>query len=102
MFADISDEIAFETEERKEGAIFALRALSSKAATGLGGFVAGLILDAIQFPDKAELGAVDSEVVYNLGLIGGPIVSSLALISIYFFAQYKLDRQKHRELMEQL
>ena len=33
-------------------------------------------------------------IVYNLGLISGPVVSVLALTSIFFFAQYQLNKAK--------
>ena len=98
IFADIADEVAYETKERKEGTLFAIRAFLSKLATGVGGFLAGVILDWIHFPKEAELGEVSPEVIFNLGLFGGPLLSLIGLVSIFFFMKYRLDKERHQEI----
>lgn len=102
IFADIADEIEYETRERKEGTLFAIRAFLSKLATGVGGFLAGVILDGIHFPKEAEIGEVSENIIFNLGLVGGPILSLIGLISIVFFLRYRLDKKRHMEIMAYL
>jgi GPH family glycoside/pentoside/hexuronide:cation symporter len=102
MFADIADELELETGERQEGIIFSARAFAGKAANGLGTVVGGLALDFIAFPKKAPPGTVDPDVIFNLGLVQGPLTSIFTLSGLVLYLGYKLDRYRHAEIALEL
>jgi len=98
IFADIADEVKYESASQKTGTLFSIRALLSKIATGIGSFFAGFLLDAIQFPENAEMGSVAESVTYNLGVVAGPLLAVIGLIPIIFFLRYKIDRRRFEEI----
>lgn len=102
IFADIADEVEYESETQKTGTLFSIRALLSKIATGVGSFFAGFLLDAIHFPENAEMGKVATEVVYKLGIISGPLLAIIGLIPILFFLNYKIDKKKFKEIQAEI
>lgn len=95
VFADIADEIRFETKHQQTGTLFSIRALLSKLATGVGSLFAGVLLDMIDFPTNAEIGTVSESVAFNLGLVSGPLLTIIGLIPILFFLNYKIDKKRH-------
>lgn len=100
--ADIADEHELSSGRRQEGVFFAARTFFAKASSGLGHIVAGLAIDIIGFPVGARPGEVPDEVVLKLGLIDGPIGSIPAILSIWFYAQYRIDRRRHNEIQREL
>ena len=102
MFADISDEIELVTGRRQEGIIYSARAFALKAAVALGTIVGGVILDLIQFPENAMPGEVSPDVVFNLGFAQGPGTSIFSFLGLLLYFRYRLTRQKHREILEEL
>lgn len=99
MFADISDELELSTGRRQEGIIYSARAFANKAANALGTIVGGLALDFIAFPRNAIPGTVDSEVIFNLGLVQGPITSVFSLSGLVLYLGYRLSRSRHEEII---
>lgn len=102
VFADISDEIRYESEQSKTGTLFSIRALLSKMATGIGSLFAGILLDAIHFPKQAEMGTVADDVIFKLGIINGPLLAVIGLIPIFFFLSYRLDKDRHEMIKKSL
>jgi glycoside/pentoside/hexuronide:cation symporter, GPH family len=100
--ADVADEHELATGKRQEGVFFAARTFFAKASSGLGHIVAGIAVDAIGFPTGARPGEVAPDVVFKLALIDGPIACIPALLSIYFYAQYRIDKQRHAEIQREL
>jgi Na+/melibiose symporter-like transporter len=98
MFADIGDEVALATGTRVEGLIFSARSLIGKATVGFGTMVGGLALKAIEFPLNAVPGQVDPGVVFNLGLIEGPLTSVVVLLGLTCYLKYPLNAQRHAEI----
>ena len=99
MFADISDELELMTGKRQEGIIYSARAFALKAANALGTVVGGLALDAIAFPKKALPGSVDSDVIWNLGLVQGPLTSIISFAGLLLYMGYRLSRSRHEEIV---
>jgi len=99
MFADISDELELSTGRRQEGIIYSARAFAGKAANALGTIVGGLALDFIAFPKNAEPGTVDADVIFNLGLVQGPLTSVFSLSGLVLYLGYRLSRSRHREIV---
>jgi GPH family glycoside/pentoside/hexuronide:cation symporter len=104
--ADAVDDHEDKFGTRREGLYFASLSFGGKAATGLGALVAGFLLDAIHFPSQqiaAGKAAVISHAVWrDLGLIVGPVGIAIALISLVFFWQYRLDRAAHAAIQLRL
>lgn len=106
MLADTADEHEFMFGVRREGLFFSGLTLAYKAASGLGGLIAGVALDAIHFPtDLASKGAaltVPTEVAAKLGLISGPLPAAFSAIAPLFLLGYHLTRKKHAQIIVEL
>jgi len=100
--ADIADEHELTTGKRQEGVFFAARSLFAKASSGFGHIAAGAAVDLIAFPVGARPGQVAQDVLVKLGLIAGPLGAIPALLSVWFYAQYRIDRKRHAEIQRQL
>jgi GPH family glycoside/pentoside/hexuronide:cation symporter len=102
VFADVSDEVEYELKQSKTGTLFAIRALLSKIATGVGSLLAGLLLQLIHFPKGVEMGELPKNIVFNLGLITGPFLAVIGFIPVLFFLKYKLTKKRHEEILNAL
>jgi len=98
--ADISDEQEIQTHKRQEGAFFAAAFFSIKAALGLGSALSGFALWFIAWPSNVD--NITSENLFDLGIVLGPFVAALGLISCYFFSKYDLSKKRHIEILNQL
>ena len=94
MFADIADEQELLTGTRQEGIIYSARSFSLKATAALGGIFGGIALDFIAFPRRALPGTVDADVIFNLGLVAGPLTSVFAFFGLLLFLGYRLNQNK--------
>ena len=102
MFADVADELEFKAGVRQEGIIYSARSFCSKTAGGLATILGGVALDLIGFPRGAEVGSIDPEMIYHLGLIAGPPVMAIGIASMSFFLFYELSRERMTEIGEVL
>jgi GPH family glycoside/pentoside/hexuronide:cation symporter len=102
MMSDVVEDAAVSTGQRSEGLLFAANGLISKCVTGVGTFLAGLILAWVSFPQHATPGQVDSTILRNLGMVFVPIVTAFSAISIAVLMFYDIDRSKHERNIEQL
>lgn len=96
--ADVTDEHELLTGRRQEGVFFAARAFFGKLTTGLGHLLAGIGMDWIAFPTGAEPGDVAPEIVTQFGVLAGPLTLLPGLISIGFYARYRIDAARHAEI----
>jgi GPH family glycoside/pentoside/hexuronide:cation symporter len=107
MMADAADEHELLFGARREGLYFAGLSFSTKAASGLGGFIAGLALDAIAFPadlaakggDKAHL---PLSTVNDLGFIYGIVPAAMTCACILLVTFYRIDRKAHANIQADL
>ena len=102
MIADTVDENELLNGRRQEGVFMAAIAFVIKATSGVGGFIAGIALDVISFPTQAELGSVPPETLFSLGLVVGPGATMFIVASLFFMARYRLTRERHAEILEEL
>lgn len=106
MLADTADEHEWLFGVRREGLFFSGLTLAYKAASGLGGLIAGIALDVIRFPsDLASMGPdfiIPGEVLAKLALISGPFPAIFAAFAPAFLLKYHLTRKKHREIIAEL
>jgi Na+/melibiose symporter-like transporter len=100
--ADITDEHELRTGRRQEGVYFGALAFAGKSSSGLGHGIAGVGLDLIAFPTNAAVGSVAPEVVRNLGILYGPGLAVLAVVSLLCFSRYRLTRARFEALRREL
>lgn len=100
--ADVSDEHELVSGRRQEGVFYSARTLLGKFTSGLGHLIGGIAIDLIEFPTGAKVGEVDPEIVFNLGVIDGPVAAIPSLFAIFFYARYKIDKQRLAEIQSQL
>ena len=102
MMADIADEHELESGRRQEGIFFGALSFSGKGASGIGNLLGGVALDLIAFPAAAVPGEVPAEVLQRLGLTYGPLVMGFAVVSVWCYTHYGLDRARHAEILHAL
>ena len=105
MMADVVDEHELQSGQRQEGIFFGAVAFSGKSASGLGNIVAGVGLDLIAWPRGAHIQTaadVAPQTLVQLGVLYGPIVAGFAVVSVWCFSHYKLNRARHREILGEL
>jgi len=100
--ADIADEHDLQTGRRQEGVFFASRTFFGKVTSGFGHILAGFAIDLIGFPTGAKPGEVAADVVTKLGLIEGPLASLPALVAVIWYARYRIDRARHKQIRAEL
>ena len=54
------------------------------------------------FPTQADLGSVPPETLFSLGLVVGPGATLFIVVSLFFMARYRLTRERHAEILEEL
>ena len=107
MMADAADEHELLFGARREGLYFAGWSFASKAATGGGAFISGLVLQAIAFPagltgKDALVAALPVSTTNWLGFFYGPGAAVLSLTGALVVLWYPLDRKAHVAIMEAL
>lgn len=95
MMADVTDEDALAHGRRREGIFFGAISFTAKASFGLGGQIAGLVVDGVGLVPHAAPDAVGPEVARGLGLAYGGAILGLCGLSLVFFARYRLTRDVH-------
>lgn len=98
MLADVADELEATSGQRMAGVLFGASALSFKVTSGLGGFLGGLALSAIQFPVGAAPDAVPAAAVTWLGWSYGPLAGVFGFVAAWSFTRYSLTRDRHAGL----
>jgi Na+/melibiose symporter-like transporter len=100
MIADIAEQNEIRTGRREEGLFFAARSFAAKATSGVGTFLAGVMLDLITFPRGAAPGEVDSWTIFKLGIVLGPALMVLYSIALLCISRYDISREGHEEHLE--
>ena len=95
--ADIADENELKFNLRQEGVLYATRSLASKVDQAIGAALAGFALTMIKFPEKAEPGKVDPDIVWNLALYDGVLAAIPGVIAALFYARYGITKAKYEE-----
>ncbi len=106
MMGDAADEHEYRFGVRREGLFFAGITLAVKAASGLGGFLAGTALDLVHFPtaaaEKVDHLQLSPIVVRDLGLVAGVMPAAIAALAPLALMFHSLSRQRHAELLAAL
>lgn len=97
MIADVVDARAVATGRREEGLVSSVLSFTGKVATGLGIWIGGMLLTAIDFPTDRDVSSIDQTMVDRLGWLYGPVLALLYLAAIYVLRHYRLSRHRHEQ-----
>jgi GPH family glycoside/pentoside/hexuronide:cation symporter len=95
MMADVVEDSEATTGRRNEGLFFAGGFFVQKCTSGLGIFLAGIILAAAGFPEQARPGSVDPAVLDRLTLIYIGFGALLAVCAATFYLRFPFGRAEH-------
>jgi GPH family glycoside/pentoside/hexuronide:cation symporter len=95
MVADVVEASQEETGRRSEGLFYAGFFFMQKCATGIGIFVAGMILSTAGFPEGARPGAVDADVLVRMILTYIGALAVIGLIGITLLRRFPITREDH-------
>ncbi len=97
MVADVVDARAVSTGRREEGLVTSVLSFTGKVATGLGVWIGGLLLTAINFPTEPDTSTIDQATIDRLGWLYGPVLAALYLTAVYALRYYRLSRLRHEQ-----
>ncbi|MEM7276655.1 MAG: MFS transporter [Pseudomonadota bacterium] len=100
MLSDTIDQHELETQRREEGLFFSASSFAQKASFGLGALVAGIGLDVIKFPTKAEVGTVPMNILVDFAWFAGPMTMVILLSSLLLIRGYPIDEKEHARIMQ--
>lgn len=92
----------FNVGRRAEDIIFSAVSFGQKVTFGVGGFIAGIGLDLIQFPTQSGLSTISSETVLLLGILADPGVFLLIVPTFLLYWHYRIGRAEHERIREKL
>lgn len=95
MMADVVEASQSETGRRSEGLFFAGYFFMQKCATGIGIFIAGLILSFAAFPASAKPGEVDGAVLGDLALGYMLAVLVIGVMGLFVMRRFPISRADH-------
>lgn len=102
MMADVVDEFELQSGNRQEGLFFSTLSFAHKTTTGIGTFIAGILLTYIAFPKQTDVADVPAEAIHGLGLVGGPLLLIMYLGCIVFVFFYPITRERYKEIRRKL
>ena len=98
MMADVVDEFELISGNRQEGLFFSAMSFANKMTTGVGSFIAGLLLSWIAFPKQTDISDVPQSAIDGLGIVGGPILLGFYVFSMIFIFFYPLTKERYQEI----
>lgn len=98
MMAEVADQFETQTNTRQEGLFFSTISLAYKCTVGLGYLGGGIILKLISFPNQISLNQIDSFIINNLTIAGGPVLFIIYISSIFFLKNYTIDQNEYENI----
>jgi GPH family glycoside/pentoside/hexuronide:cation symporter len=95
MMADVVEASQSETGRRSEGLFFAGYFFMQKCATGVGIFIAGLILSFAAFPAAAKPGEISNTILGNLALGYMVAVLVIGILGLIVMRRFPISRADH-------
>lgn len=95
MMADVVEASQSETGRRSEGLFFAGYFFMQKCATGIGIFIAGLILSFAAFPANAKPGEVGDAVLGNLAIGYSLAILMIGVLGLIVMRRFPISRADH-------
>jgi Na+/melibiose symporter-like transporter len=97
MVADIVEEAQVKTGRRSEGLLLSADNIIQSSVASIGVFMSGLLLTWVNFPERAQPGTVDRDILTMLVMIYLPVNLVFRALSIVCLNFYTIDRAKHAE-----
>lgn len=102
MTADLVEDNELRTGERIEGIIFSANAFVQKCASGIGIFLASLLLDVTAFSVRGSQAIVDDGALRSLTISFCVLVAVLNLVAVAALRRYRIGRVRHAQSLELL
>jgi Na+/melibiose symporter-like transporter len=102
MIADCTDEHERIYSVRQEGIYYGALSLLTKASSGFGAFMAGIITDITGIGKFAKQSIPDPSALLSFGLIWGPLPLVMGAIAILIIWRYDIDQARHNEILVEL
>jgi GPH family glycoside/pentoside/hexuronide:cation symporter len=103
MMADAADEHELRFGHRREGLYFSGITFAAKAASGIGVLLAGIGLDLMGMPPKADPAlAIDPDALIRLVIVHGPLAAVISGIGVALIWPYAITRKVHDEISMKL
>jgi GPH family glycoside/pentoside/hexuronide:cation symporter len=106
IMPDAADEHEHQFGNRRQALYFAGWSFATKAATGLGVLIAGLVPQLVEFPNELSEPvaaiAVPDQTASLLALAQGPGVGLLPIFAVLLILLYRIDKRNHARIIEDL
>ncbi|MFQ3665583.1 MAG: MFS transporter [Sphingomonadaceae bacterium] len=102
MIADVVEDQEVRTGRRTEGLFYAAHSFMQKCVSGLGVFVAGLMLTAVNFPRGTRPAELDPAIMEHLVLIYVPVFACAFLAAAGLLSFYRISRASHEANLARL
>jgi len=102
MMMDITEQAELDTGRRSEGVITSAVSFAGKCSYALGTFLGGVTLSLVEFPTETAVGDVAPDIIFDLGLVYGPLILVIFLGSVYAISRYRISRVQHEETIARL
>lgn len=102
MMADVVEASQSETGRRSEGLFFAGYFFMQKCATGIGIFMAGLVLSWAAFPRTAKPGEVEDSILRSVALDYALVILVIGIIGLFVMRRFPIDRADHEARLAKL
>ena len=102
MVAEIVEAFQVRTGRRAEGSFYSGNWFVQKCATGVGIFLAGMMIKLSGMPDNATPGAVADAVLDNLTIYYIAASIGLAVFSAYWLRRFPITRDDHEATLKTL
>lgn len=102
MMADLVEKRQLVTGARQEGMLFSAQTFVVKITSGLGAWVAGIVLSVADFPSNAQADEIPADTIFDLGLLYAPTVMLLFGFAAFALTRFKDTRADHDEHLQRL
>lgn len=102
MISDVSEQVRLNSGRQSEGLLFSLVVMINKAISGLGVLLAGLLLTAVGFPEKAQPGQVPVSVVNALVITFVAVYLVFVILGLLALLRYPITREAHEDALRRL
>ncbi|WP_448585961.1 MFS transporter [Thermaurantiacus sp.] len=102
MIADVVEEQELKTGRRSEGLFYSAHSFLQKCVSGLGVFLAGLLITAVGLPEKAKPAEIDPMAAQHLVDLFVPIFAAGTLLAAAALLFYRIDRVSHAATLARL
>lgn len=102
MVGDVVEESQLQTGRRSEGLFYAANTFMQKSTSGLGVFVAGLVVASVGLVPGTDPLTVSPDIPRLLALVYVPVLLVLYIGGALFLLFYRIDKQSHEANVEQL